>query len=78
MNFKYYDADELAKKFGVDRRTFHRKTKSYIVSEFEDELAKFNIGGNPNIALDSDDNIYLVDTKTKKYYPTGANVSEYL
>lgn len=77
MKITYYDSEALAKKFGMSRRDFHRKIKTYIVSDFKKELDEKNIS-NPDIGLDSQNNIYLSDTDHSEVIPTDLNVTDYI
>lgn len=77
MNITYYDSEELAKKFGVSKREFHREIKTYIVTDFRKELDDNNIS-NPDIGLDSNNNIYLSDTNHTVIMETELNVSDYI
>jgi len=77
MKITYYDSVELAKKFGVNKRVFHRQIKTYIVIDFKKELDALNIS-NPDIGLDFQNNIYLSDTNHTQIIPTNLNISDYI
>ena len=77
MKITFYDSEALATKFGVNRREFHRNIKTYIVSDFKQELDGKNIS-NPDIGLDAQNNIYLSDTNHDEIIVTNLNVTDYI
>jgi hypothetical protein len=75
--FKVYDEDHLAKLLGVSRKFFHRKIKSYILADFKQELSDMGIE-NPDIGLDKNGLIYLIDPRDKSnYIPTLQTIESY-
>jgi hypothetical protein len=62
-----YDEDYLANKLGISRRDFHRSIKPFIIRDFKKELHEGAIH-NPNIGLDKEGFIYLVDPRDKTIY----------
>lgn len=76
--FKIYNKSYLSEKLGVEQRIFHRRIKPRIIKDFEKELDKIDLK-NPDIGLDEEGLIYLVDTKdTTVYIETLLNISAYI
>ncbi len=58
VSFKKPDAKELARRLNTDEKTFHRKIKNDIESDFSKKLSAKNIK-NPDICVDHKGNIVL-------------------
>lgn len=75
--FKYCNEKRLAYILKVDRRHFHRKIKPLIINDFKGELKQKNIE-NPDIGLDRNGYIYLVDPRNSKIYiKTNLHIDSY-
>lgn len=77
MKIKFLDSNELARVFGVTRREYHREIKTYIMSDFRDELNEIDIN-NPDIGIDENNFLYLSDSKHEKIIPTNLTVEDYI
>jgi len=65
--FKYCSEKHLASILKVDRRYFHREIKPLIIRDFKTELKQKSIE-NPDIGLDKNGCIYLIDPRNSKIY----------
>jgi hypothetical protein len=70
---------ELAILLGISEEDFHREIKPLIKRQFKEELLKImDKTDNPDIWLDYDNNIVLVNPKDmNKQYPTGISIFSY-
>jgi hypothetical protein len=76
--FQVYDSEYLANLLGITAREFHRKIKPMIRKDFESELNELGVE-NPDIGLDSEKLIYLVDPRDHSvYYETRLSISAYI
>lgn len=74
---KFYDEIYLSKKLGIDRRKFHREVKPIIISDFP-QICKELESENPDIGLDSSDNLYLGNVGHTIIKSTGLNIFDYI
>jgi hypothetical protein len=76
-DIRFYDEDFLAQKLGADRRKFHREIKPIILSDYPEIVSKLKTD-NPDIGLDSDDNLYLATIDHKTVLGTGFSIFDYI
>ena len=77
MSWKHYTSKELAGLLNVTEQEFHRKIKRMIVRDFKAELKELNVE-NPDIFLDENNCILLVDPKkSEKYLLTELSIYSY-
>lgn len=74
---KFYDEIYLSKKPGIDRRIFHREIKPVILSDFPEICKELN-SENPDIGLDSADNLYLANIERTIIKSTGLRIFDYI
>ena len=76
MNIRFPDSNEIARIFGVCRRDYHRYIKTYIVSDFRQELNELNIN-NPDIGIDDNRYLYLSDSNHEIIISTNLTIEDY-
>lgn len=75
--FEIYDDKYIADRLGVEKRHFHCSIKPLIKRDFKAELKEKTID-NPDIGLDKNGSIYLVDPRDSKIYvKTDVNIELY-
>lgn len=77
MDVKFYSEDFLSRKLEIDRRKFHREIKPIIISDFP-EIIKEIGSDNPDIGLDSSDNLYLGNINHTIVKSTGFSIFDYI
>jgi len=76
--FRKFPIIYLADILNVTEREFHREIKPLIIADYKKELQSNGIQ-NPDIGLDKDSNIYLVDPNNpSNYVETRINIFDYL
>ena len=77
-NYKFPDANEIAKRLGVDAKTFHKEIKPQILGD--ENIASFakKIGAdNPDIGINSSGNIVLKNPINGKTIDTDIPLSDF-
>ena len=75
--FRKVSVGYLAAILDTDARTFHREIKPFIIKDNEEFLSKVAYS-NPDIGLDDDGKIYLVNPQdNKEYIETDRNIQDY-
>ncbi|MDM8519420.1 hypothetical protein QUF64_05180 [Anaerolineales bacterium HSG6] len=76
MQIIFPSATELARRLGVDAKTYHKKTKGYIKGDFRKESQKIGTT-NPDIGFNEAGNIVLRNPKTGKTIETDVPLDSY-
>lgn len=74
---KFYDENYLAKKLGIERRKFHRDIKPIIIADFKEIINELGCD-NPDIGLDSSNNLYLSNIDHTIIKSTEHSIFDYL
>jgi|GEM_PF-2281944 len=77
QKIKFYDEVFISEKLGIDRRKFHREIKPIIISDFQEIIKELGCD-NPDIGLDSSNNLYLANIAHTIIKSTGLSIFDYI
>jgi len=76
--FRNFYIQYLADLLEINERIFHREVKPLILADFKTELKNIKVQ-NPDLGLDEDYKIYLVDPRNSlNYIETGISIFDYI
>jgi hypothetical protein len=76
--FRNFSIQYLADLLEINERIFHREVKPLILADFKTELKNIKVQ-NPDLGLDEDYKIYLVDPRNSlNYIETGISIFDYI